>query len=157
MNVTASKVTTISASQFNGIPQGNDYFPEGSYLQNQDNGEISQYSGGTNHVVSGPVLAVMGLKPAQWISVTADQYNAIPKGNNYYPDGIFVKNNDTSEVDQISGGQRHWVSPQAQVQIILAGTPIAVIGADQFNAIPRSSDYVPPATTTGGSSSTTNA
>ena len=68
-----------------------------------------------------------------------------------------MKNNETSEVDQISGGQRHWVSPQAQVQIILAGTPIAVIGADQFNAIPRSSDYVPPATTTGGSSSTANA
>ena len=97
----------------------------------------------------------MGLKPAQWISVTSGQYNAIPKGNNYYPDGIFVKNNDTSEVDQISGGQRHWVSPQAQVQIILAGTPIAVIGADQFNVIPRSSDYVPPATT--APSSTTKA
>ena len=35
MNLTTAKVTTISASQFNGIPQGKDYFPEGSYLQNQ--------------------------------------------------------------------------------------------------------------------------
>ena len=55
MNLTTAKVTTISASQFNGVPQGNDYFPEGSYLQNQVTGEISQYSGGTNHVVSAPV------------------------------------------------------------------------------------------------------
>ena len=68
-----------------------------------------------------------------------------------------MKNNQTGEIDQISGGQRHWVSPQAQVQIILASTPIAVIGADQFNAIPRSSDYVPPATTTSAPSSTTKA
>jgi hypothetical protein len=144
MNLTASKLTTIGASQFNGIPQGNDYFPEGSYLQNQVTGEISQYSGGYNHLVSAPVAVVMGLTSAQWISVSPSQYNAIPKGKDYYPQGIFVQNNQTGEVDQISGGQRHWVSPQAAAQIGLASSQIAVIGADQFNAVPRSDDFTPP-------------
>ena len=104
MNMTAAQVTTISASQFNGIPQGKDYFPEGVYLQNQVTGEISQYSGGYNHVVSAPVAAVMGLTSSQWISVTPSQYNAIPKGNRLtIPDGIFLENNQTGEIDQIVG------------------------------------------------------
>ena len=68
-----------------------------------------------------------------------------------------MQNNQTGEIDQVSGGQRHWVSPQAAAQVLLASTQIAVIGADQFNAIPRSSDYVPPATTSSGSNSTTDA
>ena len=54
MNITTAQLTTISASQFNQVPQGKDYFPESSYLQNQVTGEISQYSGGYNHLVSGP-------------------------------------------------------------------------------------------------------
>lgn len=150
----ASDVTTISASQFNGVPQGNDYFPDGAFLQNQVTGEISQYSGGTNHVVSAPVAVVMGLTSAQWISVTPSQYSAIPTGSNYYPEGIFVRNNQTGEIDQVSGGQRHWVSPAAQEMIALASSKVAVIGADQFNAIPRSTDYVPPTTSSSNATNT---
>ena len=68
-----------------------------------------------------------------------------------------MQNNQTGEIDQFSGGQRHWVSPRQASQVILTSSQIAVIGADQFNAIPRSSDYVPPATTSSGSNSTTDA
>jgi hypothetical protein len=150
MNITAAQVTTISASQFNEIPQGNDYFPEGVYMQNQVTGEISQYSGGYNHVVSVPVATVMGLTSAQLISVTPSQYNAIPQGNAYYPQGIFIENNQTGEVDQISGGQRYWVSPMAQVEIALTSSKIAVIGADQFNAIPLAGNFVVPTSSSGG-------
>ena len=117
MNITAAQLTTISGSQYNEIPKGLDYFPQGAYLQNESTGEISQYSGGYNHVVSVPVATVMGLSTSQLIPVTPTQYNAIPQGNAYYPEGIFIENNQTGEVDQISGGQRHWVSPLAQVEI----------------------------------------
>jgi hypothetical protein len=149
MNVTAAQVTTISASQFSEIPQGLDYFPQGVYLQNQSTGEISQYSGGYNHVVSAPVAAVMGLASSQLIPVTSSQYDAIPQGNAYYPQGIFVENNQTGEIDHISGGQRYWVSPQAALEIGLSNTQIATIGADQFNAIPLVGNFVPPTNSTG--------
>ena len=144
MNLTVAKVTTISASQFNLIPQGKDYFPESVYLQNQVSGEISQYSGGYNHMISAPVAAQMGLTSAQLISVSPGQYNAIQKGNDYYPEGIFVENNQTGEIDQITGGQRHWVSPQAVLAIKLTDAQIAMIGADQFTSVPRGGDFVVP-------------
>jgi hypothetical protein len=146
IGLTIDKLTTISASQFTMIPQGPDYFPEGVYLQNQVTGEIAQYSGGYNHIVSAPVAVVMGLTSTQLISVSPSQYNAIPQGNYYYPEGIFVQNNQTGEIDQITGGQRHWVSPAAALMIGLTTSQIATIGADQFNAVPRSSDFVAPST-----------
>jgi hypothetical protein len=144
MNITTAQVTTISASQFNGISQGLDYFPQGAYLQNQVTGEISQYSGGYNHVVSTTVATVMGLKSSQLIPVSPSQYNAIPQSNAFYPEGIFVQNNQTGEIDQISGGQRHWVSPQAALEFGLTSSQIAPIGSDQFNAIPLSGNFVVP-------------
>jgi len=149
MNITPAQVTTISASQFSEIPQGLDYFPQGVYLQNQSTGEISQYSGGYNHVVSVPVATVMGLSSSQLIPVPSDQYNAIHQGNAYYPQGIFIENNSTDEIDQISGGQRYWVSAQAVLEIGLSNTQIAKIGADQFNAIPFAGNFVPPTSSTG--------
>ncbi|MFO0889645.1 MAG: hypothetical protein U0790_10965 [Isosphaeraceae bacterium] len=144
MNLSVSKVTTISASQFNRVAQGKDYFPEGAYLQNQVTGEIAQYSNGQNHVVSAPVAVVMGLTPAQWISVAPSQYDSISKGNFYYPEGIFIQNNQSSEVSQVAGGQRHWVSSEAALAIGLTSAKVAAIGADQYNAIPRGGDFQVP-------------
>ena len=144
MNITAARVTTISASQFTQISQGSDYFPQGVYLQNQSTGEIAEYSGGYNHVVSVPVATVMGLTSSQLIPVSASQYDAIPQGNAYYSQGMFIENNQTGEIDQISAGQRYWVSPQAALEIGLSSTQIAIIGADQFNAIPLAGNFVPP-------------
>lgn len=122
LNITTAQITTISASQFNSVPQGQDYFPESSYLENQVTGEISQYSSGSNHLISTPVAAVMNLSSAQVISVTPGQYNAIPKGPDYYPTGIFLQNNQTGEIDQLSGGERHWVSSLDMATIGLTST-----------------------------------
>jgi hypothetical protein len=99
LNLDASRLTTISVSQFNGMPQGNDYSPDGSFLQNQVTGEISQCSGGWSYIVYGTVATVMGLDPSRLISVTAREYTAIPSRNAYYPDGSFVENNQTGEID----------------------------------------------------------
>jgi hypothetical protein len=146
MNITTAQLTTISASQFNAISQGSDYFPEGSYLENQVTGEISQYSGGYDHLISTPVATVMGLSQSQLISVTPAQYNAIPKGLDYYPNGIFIENNATGEVDQMSGGQRYWVPSQDLTALDIPSSTIATIGADQFNAIPVGGVFTMPAT-----------
>jgi hypothetical protein len=157
MNLTPSQFTIISASQFNQIPQGKDYFPDGVYLYNQQTGGISLYSGGVNHMISGTVASAMGLTAKQWISVTPTQYNAIPKGNDYFPDGMFLENDQTYEIDQYSGGQLHLVSSLEYLAAGLTPAQVVPIGADQFNAIPHGSDFVaPPITqtsTSGGSNS----
>ena len=93
----------------------------------------------------------MGLTSSQFIPVSSSQYSAIPQGNAYYPEEIFIENNQTGEIDQISGGQRHWVSPLAKVEIGLSSSQIAIIGADQFNAIPLSGNFVAPTNSTGTS------
>ncbi len=154
MNITPPQLTTISASQFNEIPQGSDYFPQGAFLENQATSEISQYSGGIDHVVSVPVatvMAAMGLPTSQVISVTSAQYDAIPQGSPYYPQGIFIENSQTNEIDQFSNGERYWVTTLAQLEIGLMPSQIATIGANDFNAIPFGGTYVPPATTTSSS------
>ena len=156
MNITAAQLTTISASQFNAIPQGNDYFPEGSYLENNVTGQISQYSGGTNHLVQTTVATVMGLTTSQIIPVTPSQYNAIPTGSAYYPDLILVQNNATGEVDQIAGGERYWVTPQDLTALNVSSSSIATIGADEFNAIPLGGVFTMPASTQQSSSSQTS-
>ena len=69
------------------VPQGQDYFPESSYLQNQVTGEISQYSGGYNHLISAPVAAVMGLTSAQLISVTPASTTPFPRAWTTTPTG----------------------------------------------------------------------
>ena len=145
MNIAASSITTISASQFNAIPRGIDYFPEGSYVTNVVTGAIAQYSGGYLHSISTPVATVMGLKSTDLIPVTQGEYNAIPMGLAYYPNGIFVSNNQTGEVDQMSGGQRLWVSPQDVQALGLTSSQIAAISANEFNAIPVGGVFAMPA------------
>ena len=146
MNLTPAQLTVITASQFNEIPLGSDYIPNGVYLQNQSTGEISQYSGGQDHLVSTTVATVMGLSSSQIIPIASSQYTSIPQGSPYYPQGIFIENNQTGEVDQVSGGERYWVSPLTEVEIGLSSSQIAIIGADQFNAITLAGTYVPPTT-----------
>jgi hypothetical protein len=145
MNLNVSKITTISASQFNKVAQGKDYFPEGAFLQNQVTGEISQYGNGQNRVVSAPVAVVMGLSPAQWISVSPGQYDSIPRGGHFYPEGIFIQNNQSGEISQFAGGERHWVSSEAATAVGLTGAKVATIGAEQYNALPRGGDFQAPA------------
>jgi hypothetical protein len=156
MNLNASQLTTISASQFNQIPQGKDYFPNGVYLQNQQTGEISQYNGGMNHLVSAPVASAMGLTATQLISVSPSQYNAISKGNDYFPEGMFLQDDQTGEIDQYSGGQLHWVSSLEALAAGLTPAQVVTIGADQFNAIPRGTNFVAPPVTKNSTSSGSN-
>ncbi len=144
MNLTPSQLTTISPSQFNAIAQGKDYFPDGVYLQNQETGEIAQYGGGKNRVVSAPVASKIGLTAADLIAVSPSQYKAITKGPDYFIEGMFIQNNQSGEINQYAGGQRHWVSSPVATQINLTAAQITTIGADQFSAIPRGGDYVPP-------------
>jgi hypothetical protein len=145
MNLTADSLTTISPAQFNAISQGKDYFPDGVYLQNQETGEIALYQGGRNRAVSSPVAAKIGLTSSQLIPVSAASYNAIDKGADYFVEGMFLQNNQTQELAQYSGGQRHWVSTPVASAINLTQAQITTIGADQFNHIPRGGDYTPPA------------
>jgi hypothetical protein len=144
LNLQASQIVVISPSQFDGVARGKDYFPEGVYLQNQDSGEIAHYEGGKLRVVSSPVASRLGLKAADLISVSPSQYKAVEQGADYFMEGMFLKNNQTGELANYYGGQRHWVSSPAATEINLTDAMVTTIGADQFNAIPRGDDFVPP-------------
>jgi hypothetical protein len=157
MNIAASSVATIGASQFNAIQRGIDYFPEGSYVTNVVTGAIAQYSGGYLHSISTPVATVMGLKSTDLIPVTQGEFNAIPMGLAYYPNGIFISNNQTSEVNEMSGGQRLWVSPQDVQALGLTSNQIAAISANEFNSIPVGGVFAMPAGSSSSQSSSSTA
>jgi len=144
MNIQPSQLVVISPTQFNAVPQGKDYFPDGVYLQNQETGEIARYADGKRGVVSAPVASKLGLTSTDLIAVSAGQYNAVTKGADYFLEGMFVMNNQSGEVSNYSGGQRHWVSPPVAAQINLTEAMITTIGADQYNAIPKGGDFTPP-------------
>ena len=107
MGLTPSQATSVPTDKFKLITQGSDYFPEGMLLRNIQNGEISRYSGGQFHLVSVPVATKMGLTANDVVTITADQYGKVSKGNDYFPEGMLIQNVQTSEVDLYSGGQRH--------------------------------------------------
>jgi hypothetical protein len=157
MNIAASSVATISAGQFNAIPHGNDFFPEGSYVTNEVSGAIAQYSGGFLHSISLPVATVMGLKSTDLIPVTTGEFNAIPTGLAFYPDGVFISNIQNGEVDQMSGGRRHWVSSQDMQALGLTSSQIAAISSNEFDAIPVGGVYALPASSPGSQSTSSTA
>ncbi|WP_220369805.1 hypothetical protein, partial [Paludisphaera rhizosphaerae] len=145
LNIQPSQLVVISPTQFNGVSQGKDYFPNGVYIQNQETGEISRYQDGQRGVVSSPVASKLGLKATDLISVSASQYNAVNQGADYFADGMYLQNNQTGELAEYNGGQRHWISTPVATQLNLTPAMLTIIGADQFNAIPRGGDYTPPA------------
>ena len=135
MDITPAQLTTITASQFNEIPQGSDYFPRAFTSRTRRPARSRSTVGARTYDIPA-VATVMGLNPSQVVSITASQYDAIPQGSAYYPQGIFVENNETGEIDQVDGGQRYWVPSQTQLEIGLTPSEVATIGVYQFNAIP---------------------
>ena len=77
-------------------------------LINAQTGEVDQYSGAARHLISPPVAAKMGITPAQLTAVTADKFNLIPAGKDYFPEGMFLRNVQTGEISRYSGGPSTW-------------------------------------------------
>ena len=59
-------------------------------------GEFDQYSGSQRHLISPPVVAKMGLTPAQATSVPNDKFNLITQGSDYFPEGMILRNTRTA-------------------------------------------------------------
>ena len=108
-----------------------------------DTGEISRYSGGQFHLVSVPVATKMGLTGNDVVTITADQYNKVSKGNDYFPEGMLIQNVQTGEVDLYSGGQRHWISVPVWIKMNVTAAKVTTISASQFNGVPQGKDYFP--------------
>src|SRR5208283_5588867 len=73
-------------------------FPDGTLIVDAETGEIDQYDGGSRHLISPPVAAQMGITAAQLTPVTAANFNLIPKGADYFPDGMYLRNAQTGEI-----------------------------------------------------------
>jgi hypothetical protein len=138
---------TIGVAQYVAIPQGKDYVPNGSFLQDNFTGQMVQYSDGIFRSVSQQVAGILKLQQSQIIKITDEQYRNLIKPSQYYPDGIFIENLSTGDISYYSGGQLHWLSPAvvATVKPPLSNTVIET--AANYSVIPRGSDYTPPAST----------
>src|SRR5208282_3143418 len=143
MGITTAQLTPVTAANFNLIPQGADYFPDGMYLPNAQTGEISQYSGGDFHLVSVPVATKMGLNGSNVVTITAEQYDKVAKGSDYFPEGMLLQNAQTGEIDIYSDGQRQLISVPVANAMNITAAEVTTISASQFNEIPRGSDYFP--------------
>src|SRR5208337_1463606 len=143
MGITVAQLTTVTAANFNLIPQGADYFPNGMYLRNAQTGEISHYSSGDFHLVSVPVATKMGLTGTNVVTITAEQYNKVAKGSDYFPEGMLIQNVQTGEVDIYSNGERQLISVPVKNAMNITAAQITTISASQFNEIPQGSAYFP--------------
>ena len=143
LGVSAANSIPLSVAQYAGIPQGNDYVPDGAFLQDNFTGQIGQYSNGIFHLVSQAVAGVMGLTQSQIIHISHDQYSELMKPSEYYPDGIFLQNVNTGEVSQYSGGQRHVLSQAVLAAVKPSQANMVVETVPNYAAIPRGNDYFP--------------
>ncbi len=143
LGLTAPQMATITPAQYNIMPRGNDYIPDGWFVQNTLNGAISQYSDGALHAVSPQVAGVLKLAPSQIVQIADDQYANLPKANDYYPEGIYIVNQQTGDFSQYSGGQLHWLSPSVLSSVNPPQSQTVLASAAQYNAISKGNDYFP--------------
>ena len=141
------QVGTVVLCDFPFMEVNESKYRPGIVVGDSKTGEIARYDSGRLNVVSSPIASKLGLTASDLIPVSAGQYGAVTKGPDYFIEGMFLQNNQTGELANYSGGQRHWVSSPVASQINLTPAMITAIGADQFNAIPRGGDYTPPAPT----------
>lgn len=142
MGITAAQLTPVTAANFNLIPQA-DYFPDGMYLRNASTGEISQYSGGDFHLVSVPVATKMGLNGSNVVTITAEQYDEVAKGSDYFLQGMLIQNSQTGEIDIYNNGQRQLISVPVATAMNITAAQVTIISASQFSEIPQGLDYFP--------------
>ena len=144
LGLSASNTISLTVAQYVAIPQGNDYIPNGSYLQDTLDGQIGEYSNGTFRLVSQQVAGILKLTQSQIIEISDQQYTSLMKPSEYYPDGIYVENLTTGDISLYSGGELHYLTPAvvAQVQPPLSNT--AIVTAADYTAIPMGSNYTPP-------------
>jgi hypothetical protein len=95
---------------FQAIPQGGTFAPEGKFVQDSTTGEIDALSGGQRHDVSYAFWA--GQDFPSFLTIDPTAFAAIPQGNPYVPNGLYVQDTATGEIDYLLGGQRHYVSYQ---------------------------------------------
>ena len=111
------------------------YFPEGMVIYDSTTGDIDIIEGGQKDPISPQLYAYMG-SPAE-TDIPDAEFQDIPAGPQYFPAGMFVENQDTSQISMIQNGERYFISPQME-QILsqdLADTPVSIPAA-QYDAIP---------------------
>ena len=87
-------------------------FADGTILVNAQTGEFDQYSGSQRHLISPPVVAKMGITPAQATSVPTDKFNLITQGPDYFPEGMFLRNAHTERSPGTPAGSSTWSRPR---------------------------------------------
>ena len=93
---------------------------------------MSLIEAGQKRLVSTQVYQFIGAPPT---TIPDDEYNAIPTGLQFFPEGMFVAEADTGAIEIIQGGLKCWVSPE--VYQYLGSPTVTDIPDSQFNAIPN--------------------
>ena len=60
-----------------------------------------------------------------------------------FPDGTFLVNAQTGEIDQYSGSHRHLISPPVAARMGISSAQLTALTSNTFNQIPAGSDYFP--------------
>ena len=97
------------------------------------------------HLVSVPVATKMGLNGTNVVTITAEQYDKVTKGSDYFPEGMLLQNAQTGEIVMYSNGQRQLISvPVANAMNITAAqvTTIAPANSTKFPRVPITSHRV---------------
>ena len=133
--------TTLPDAEFNAIPAGLQYFPDGMIVINGTGSNII-IQGGMRHYLSPEVYTYLG-NPA-FTTLPDDEFNAIPTGLQYFPDGMIVQDGSSGgETSIIQGGQKRVVSATILQYLGFPHLTITIIPDDQYVGIPTGLPYVP--------------
>ena len=133
-------VFDIPDAQYSAIPTGLAYFPEGMLVQDGTRtGPISIIQGGEKRLVSPDMYQYLG-NPAT-VTIADGEYQAIPVGLQYFPEGSILQDESSGAVAIIQGGAKRALSNEVQGYL---GNPMPTSIADaEFSAIPAGLAYFP--------------
>ena len=80
------------------------------------------------HLISLPVVTALGLTAAKATDLTNSVFTSIPQGKEFFPEGAFLRNVDTKQIVQYSGGEGHWVSFPVGTKLGLGAGQVINIG-----------------------------
>ena len=101
------QATLHSEAQYAAVPTGLQYFPNGMIVQDATTNGLSVIHGDVKRLLSPAVYLYFGNPPVTVI--TDAEYQAIPTGSQYFPDGMIVQDGPSGQISIVQGGLKELV------------------------------------------------
>ena len=135
----------ITDGQYQAIPTGLTYFPDGLIVQDGPGGQISIMQGGLKCLLSSEVQLYLG-NPSVTV-ITDARYQAIPSGLQYFPDGMIVQDGPGGQISIVQGGVKRLVGDgdpnptNNPVYQFMGDPPITAITDAEYQGVPTGLAY----------------